>query len=531
MKISLPTFHISKPHWPRTEKGWDFVFLTIIILAAIALRVGITYNTLGAPNYWGMATDIGITARNLAEGKGYVNTADNEYLKLVHETQAAKNQLIDLEDFPDPKNPAVVPYIDLPPGPSSMLAFTYLVFGEYRYIYWRLFQAIIGAFGCLFMFLLAKELFNRKVGLIAAAIYAVYLPITYLTTWALGDALIPFFALVACYLFVLGVKRKAYKYYVISAIILGIGMYFQISLIFLLPGFTLGYFIYNLRKRGFWKMVLETVKVAVTLVVVFFLVLSPWIIRNYIVSGKVMLLMRPGGGWQGIWEGAGEYENPFGAKLNDVLTYEQVKAEYGPEVLYGSPEFDAVLKKWTLDSFREYPGWWVTTIARRIPRTIFYGSDLGINRVIRDAEGNVLSDSSENSAGVDFVTNIKSGNFTEAWNNFVSSPYTIFVYGLVVLFMLVTPALSFIGVWLARRRWRNMILVLMVPFSFALIHLITFINWKTLVPGTLFYILFDAVVLYWLAIKLKIIHDDMSAFKREPITIPEKPKSVDGPVV
>jgi 4-amino-4-deoxy-L-arabinose transferase-like glycosyltransferase len=498
--------------WLRTTKAQDILIISLITILSIGIRFGIAYYTRGAPIYYGMATDIGATAINLAEGKGYSITVDPVLSKLIADTQAEKNMLIDLEDFPPSTSDVITPYYVLPPGPSLLTAGTYIVFGEYRYIYVRLLQSIIGSFGCLIMFLLGKELFNRKIGFISAVIYAVYLPIAYITTWPLGDALIPFFTLLAFYLYVLGVRRNSLKYFIFSAAVMGIAMYFQVSVIFPLLFINIGYFIYNLGKLRFWKNLLQVAKIAVISVVVFFLIMTPWIIRNYNVTGNVMLLMRPGGGWQGIWEGFGEYPNPVGAVLSDDVTYGQIVAEYGSSIAYMSPEYDAILKEKTLNAIEEHPGWFVGLLARRIPHTFFYGSDLGIAQIPRYSNGDIIQDSSKESDAILVIKAIKNAHFREAWGIMIANPYGCFVYGLVVLFMFVPPLLSIFAIWLMRRRWRTTALLFMVPLSFTAIHVITFVNAKTLLPGAFFYVLLSAVALYYFAIKLKIIHDDRTVF-------------------
>jgi 4-amino-4-deoxy-L-arabinose transferase-like glycosyltransferase len=500
--------------WFRTTKAKDILIISLIILISIGIRVGITYNTLGAPNYYVMATDIGETARNLAEGRGYVVVVDPEYSQMVSTTQAEKNMLIDLKDFPPPEDKEFVPYYALPPGPSVLLALTYKVSGEYRYIYFRLLEAVIASFGCLLMFLLGKELFNRKIGLIAAFLYAVYLPIAYVSTWVLQDALVPFFTLLTLVLFVMGVKRKRIKYYIFAALVTGIGCYFQTSTIFLLAAFIVGLFIYNLGKSSFRQNILNVLKVAGISVVVFVLILSPWVARNYSVTGSIMLMRTTF--WQGIWEGFGEYDNPVGAVLDDEITYEQVVKEVGYNVPYGTLEYDAVLRDKSINAIKEHPLWWLSVLARRVPHTFFYGSELGISSYPRDSQGNILWNEMGDNKSTQFKNAITSAHFGEAWNIIITNPYACFVYGLVIIFSFLPALLSLFAIWLMRRKWREIILVAMAPLYFSLVNIVFFVNWKTLVPGALFYVLFSAIAFYFFAIKLKIIRDDMSAFKPVP---------------
>ena len=126
--------------------------LLLIFLLALGVRVGLIYIAPVISPYSGMWAGVQEAARNLVEGHGCVVGQAGHF----------------------------TPYYSLPPGSVGLLAGTYWAFGEYNDIYLRVVQAIIDSFGCLLMFLIGRELFGRKVGLIAAFLYAIYLPIAYL---------------------------------------------------------------------------------------------------------------------------------------------------------------------------------------------------------------------------------------------------------------------------------------------------------------------------------------------------------------
>jgi hypothetical protein len=184
-------------------------FLVGIILLALIVRVGlIIISPDVAPNFV-MGTPMGDAARNLVEGRGYV--IDQEYVNSIISRIEKENRLIDIQDVTPPPVEHFTTYYYFPPGTSVMLAGTYLIFGQYRCIYLRYVQAIIDSFGCFLIFLVGKELFSRRVGLISAFLYAVWLPIAYLSTWPLHDALMPFITLLALYLFHIGSTKEVRK--------------------------------------------------------------------------------------------------------------------------------------------------------------------------------------------------------------------------------------------------------------------------------------------------------------------------------
>jgi len=446
-------------------------FLLIIFLLALIIRLGLVWYQPYITPYWGMMTPIENAARNLAEGRGYV---------------------IGNEEF--------TPYYILPPGTSAMLAGTYLIFGQYEYIYLRCVQAIIDSFGCLLIFLVGRELFSRRVGLISAFLYAVWLPIAYLSTWPLHDALMPFITLICLYLFVMGVKRKAIKFYVLSGLFVGIGCYFQPTLLLLPLFFGLGLFIYNLHKSNLRKQVVNTAKVTAIAVLTVVIVITPWIVRNYHVSDSV-IVMRPGP-WSGLWEGFGEFgENPVGAQLSDETTYELARKESGYDIEYMSPAYEAFFKPKVLNAIKEHPGWYAGLLLERIPRAIFYFSELGIYYLpMIKTDYPVWLEYLYDKGPVGYVWAIKKmlqgmgdGTF---WAMLKTYPYGAFYFVLVWLFAIIPPLLSIFALWAARKNWRLLVLVATVPVYFIFIHIFTFVaSYKSMLPGSLGYIIFSAIAL------------------------------------
>jgi 4-amino-4-deoxy-L-arabinose transferase-like glycosyltransferase len=480
----------------------EMIILSLIILLAIGIRIGITINTLHVPIYTGEAVYIGEAARNLADGRGYV--VDPVYAGQVNTLQAEKNKLVDLQDVTPPSDESFVPYYALPPGPSALLALMYDIFGKHRYIYLRIFEAIISSFGCLLIFLMCRELLNNKIGLIAAFLYAVYLPMAYVSTWALQDALIPLFTLAAAYLFFQGAQKKSWLYYLYAGLVTGAGAYFQPTIMLLPLGLGLGLFIYRLGDLKFLKSLGYAALSTAIAVVMVVLAVTPWVVRDYKITGDIVP-MRPGS-WQGIWEGFGEYSNPVGAVLNDAATNDQLKQE-GYNVASGTPEFDAVLKNKSIKAITDHPIWWLGLLARRTPHTIVYWTDLGIATVPQDAQGKILQGTAGDSYS-QLISAAKSLNFSEAWSIFIAHPYDGFVFGLTLCFAVLPVVFSIIGIWFARRKWKVLVLVAAAPFYYSVVNIMFFVNWKTLVPGAFGYIIFSAIALYYLALKVKIFHEE-----------------------
>ncbi|OGN95157.1 MAG: hypothetical protein A2Z75_02075 [Chloroflexi bacterium RBG_13_50_10] len=480
----------------------NLIIVSIIFLLAFGIRIGLILNDHNAPWAYGWGITIGEAARNLAEGRGYV--IDKAYVakldKLVYDT----NKPIDLIDVPPPDQEIFTPYYGLAPGSSALLAATYIVFSEYRFIYFRVLQALIDSLGCIIMYLLGRELFTRRIGLIASGIYAVFLPIAYLATNVAQDALMPFLMLTSFYFFIKGVKTNKIIFYILSAVFTGISCYFQPSTVFLPLVYGLGLLIYKIRKYNCRKQILNATKVTAAMFILLLAIIAPWVIRNYHVTGALTLNLRVST-WGGIWEGMGEFDdNPIGAKFSDESALATARQELGHDVEFGSPEYDAVFKDKVINSVKEHPVWWLSAFARRFPLTIIYGFHIGLEQKCSDGL-NVAECRQFRTNWVDYIAATKDGRLFEF---VMSHPYGAFYWGIVLAFAVIPVLFSIVGIWVMRKNWRTLILIATVPAYFSMVHMVVVVTGagKSLLPGSIAYIILTAVALDYAFSKINRLH-------------------------
>jgi 4-amino-4-deoxy-L-arabinose transferase-like glycosyltransferase len=446
--------------------------LPLIIVAALGLRLWLIYISPDYAPYAGTWGFVQEAARNLVEGHGCTISQDGQ----------------------------LVPFVVLPPGSVGLLAGTYWVFGEYSNIYLRVLQAIIDSFGCLFMFLIGRNLFGNRIGLISAFLYAIYLPVAFLATWPLYDALMPFMILVSLYFFIKAVRSGALRFYVLSGLIAGLGCYFQPTVLLLPLAFGFGVFVYGLGKSGFWRHIAGTVKVTAVMLVAVVLVISPWMARNFCIYGEVIPMRT--GLWQGIWEGFGEFgDNPAGAILDDAYGNNVAKQALGEDTKPLSRDTEAFFRAKVMTTIREHPAWWVGMLVKRMPRTVVNFSELGVNMYSPFADDSAallayLYHNDLNAIGYNYaigglVSGIRDGTF---WGVAKQNPYGLVYFGLVGAFAFVPALLSVVGIWAMRRKWRLLALIATVPVYISVVHMLVFVvSFKSIVPASLGYIMFSAI--------------------------------------
>jgi len=482
----------------KSNKSLAIILCSIYLLALI-IRIGIICYTYNSPQL-GLTYQIGEAARNLSSGRGYV--VDDEYIAIIIDRMYKTNRLVEMQDVPPPDKESFTPYYGLPPGTSSLVALTFSLSGEYRYIYERILQAIIDSFGCFIMFLLCRELFTRRVGLIASFIYAIFLPIAALSTFVIHDALMPFFILVSLYFFVKGVLQDKLLFYLLSSLFIGISCYFQPTALFLPCLYGLALLIYKFRKHEFGRQFVNTIKITAAMLLIVMTMTLPWIMRNYYVTGILSPNMRVGT-WAGIWQGFGEFaDNPAGAVLDDVYAWELAKKELGYDVKFGSPEYDLVFKNKVINTISEHPLWWLKALALRFPRTIFYYSGLGIQPLCPDYQNWSECQNSQ-------VTWV---NFLSAWNNgtflqtVIKYPYEAFYWGLAAAFAILPVLFSAAGIWIIRKDWRKVILIITPAVYLSAVHMVCFVSGvgKSLLPGSIAYLILSAVFINYLLNRMKL---------------------------
>jgi len=170
------------------------------------------------------------------------------------------------------------------PGLSFVLAFFVTIFGKFGGLTaFRVFQAIVQTGSLFLVFLIARKLFNSKVGLVAIIISVLSIADYWVSNLILTETIFKFFILCLVYFSIYALEEQKSKYYVLGGVVLGLATLFRPT-IATFPIVIL--YIWLLRKYKFKTMLKYTAIVAA----VFCLVLSPWWVRNYSIFHKFIPL-------------------------------------------------------------------------------------------------------------------------------------------------------------------------------------------------------------------------------------------------
>jgi len=189
------------------------------------------------------------------------------------------------------------PSVDYEPLYSFFMALAYKIFGI-NWLGLTLFQALLVAGSTWLLFKIGTRIWNVRAGFIAAVYYSFY---PYLFSYSLSvyDLNI-FIFLIVLLIYLLLNDLSDLKTNIFIGMVLGLAFLTRASIIALLPALFL-YFFYKTFKISGLKGFLKRLAL---LVFVFIIVIFPWLLRNYLLTGQVIISTH---GPFGFWQGNNQY--------------------------------------------------------------------------------------------------------------------------------------------------------------------------------------------------------------------------------
>ena len=147
--------------------------IAILIFAAV-FRVGFLYknwNNLDfAPSFL-MHAEV---ARNILQGHWF--QVNKPYLASYVQECQRQQKLIDPQDYPPPTTESLTPLYDDEGGYGLLLAVLWKFTGVKRWWVVRALQLILDLLACWLLYITGRKLFDERVGLMTALLYACFIP-------------------------------------------------------------------------------------------------------------------------------------------------------------------------------------------------------------------------------------------------------------------------------------------------------------------------------------------------------------------
>jgi len=450
--------------------------LLLLFLLALAVRLPILVTQHDAYLSGGITTALGLVARNLLDGRGLVETTGPYEIRQLYDLQRDRGKLVDIRDFPDPPDQPTKPLIQRMPGYPVLLAIAWKLTGQRTYLPIQIVQVLLSALLPWMLYSAGRRLFGEAAGLTAGILSALNLPEARLAVVPLYDAWIVF---LAAFLIWFLVRSGEQGYPLADFVWIGLAVAAATYLkptVLVLPLFVAAALI----PRISFRRALGRGAIAFGLPL---LALFPWALRNERVFHRPILTNTFF--WATFWEGFGEAENPFGAVLDDHLTYVRVLTDE-PRMVYASPEYDDHFRPKVLGVISTRPGFVLSLMGRRLVRGLLFPENpWGIPAVER-TEVSFRAFQRDSGKGLfayvaakPVVSSIKF--LQRFWDPFL------------LVLALLTLAVD-------RDRWREFLPLLALPVAFVATTIPLHLEGRYLLPGSLVWIVFAAVPLSaWLS--------------------------------
>lgn len=217
-----------------------------------------------------------------------------------------------------------IPSIDYEPLYPFILAFCYKIFGA-NWFGVTVIQAMLFGITSYLLFLIGKKIKNELAGLIAAAYYSFY-PYLFLNSLSVVDTTQFIFVTICLVYVVLYSKERGYPFWSYGCMgsLMGLTFLSRGSALAFLPPILLYIFLTTGNKRIIIKSIILFISA--------FLTLSPWLTRNYLHTGTLVISTH---GSFGLWQGNNEYS--YGYLKNNISLDEIYRRKPPPPIYQNNP--------------------------------------------------------------------------------------------------------------------------------------------------------------------------------------------------
>jgi 4-amino-4-deoxy-L-arabinose transferase-like glycosyltransferase len=347
------TIELSTLKYPSV---WRERLLWMAVLLALAVRIA-GFMVLPSSKLNSMSNGYIRTAATLASGhRMLMSTKDsfgieNDVIYVMKQRQLAGGRVDTQHPYPT-RTTGWMPATFHPAGYSWLLYLFYKI-GNYNgmLLLMRFLQAGLDAMVCLLIFLFARNVFDRRIGLWAAWVYAILPPAIVQSTSFMPDSLNCFFMALVLWLSSYAHVRRNWVLLLAGSAV-GLACNFR-SEYLLLPGAVL--LILWVDQRRFWVPIAWTAGMVATML----LMLVPWMLWTHSATGKALITSTGAG--VTMYEALGENpNNPWNVVLNDAWVDEDARKR-GFTTAW-SIQADSFYRGLFRKCVAEHPGYYAKTV-------------------------------------------------------------------------------------------------------------------------------------------------------------------------
>ena len=210
-----------------------------------------------------------------------------------------------------------------PPAYPLFLASIFFAFGHNLLIV-KIAQALLNALLIVFSYLISREIFSEKIAKISGILLCFYPPLLVYTGIIGSETLFTLLLTVVIYAIIIGLKKENILILILSALLIGITDLCRSTLLFYPFFLGIGAYLLLRKKYSFFKIA----RSLTLLILVTFIPVIPWTVRNYFAFGKLLLVNVSGGEllWAGSylpWDGISKTDR--GADFYKIFAVYKIK--------------------------------------------------------------------------------------------------------------------------------------------------------------------------------------------------------------
>ena len=349
--------------------------LLAICLVSLLVRLALPLSLDARPS--GTSAWHAMTAFSVARGEGF--HLDSRWLEEIYAAAAEQEHLTDMEDMEIPADLALVePSTQYPPGYPLLMAITFKLAGQARYVYIQVLALVVDALvPPILLYFLGSSLFSRRAGLVAAALYSVWASFAFLAFEVRPEAFLSSVSLGLLAAFYMVLRRGGWRWIAVMAVLIAIGVNLRSDMLGTVPIIAIAM---AMAARGpLRSRVMRGAGLGAALAAAALVSLVPYGLIQREAFGEFSF-STPALGVV-AWQGISEYPNPWGAVLSDTHVVNLLAAQ-GLE--HATPEGDRYLLDKVKDAVSEDPLWFVGTTIDRAKRVLFMQHNWGFPGAIQD---------------------------------------------------------------------------------------------------------------------------------------------------
>lgn len=245
------------------------------------------------------------------------------------------------------------------PGYSFFLYFIYKLFGINNFIV-KLIQTVMNNLFCVGIFYLSKKVFGKKIAFYSALAAAIYPFSAFFAAVIVSEVFSAFLLIFSILVFQKGMESSRKMYFMLSGLILGWGILTRPVLSGFLIFMSVGYLINPKCKSVLMNLVVFYLSTL--------LIWTPWIMRNYFLSGEFIPLTIEGGEMLYMSSAKDKFyaKSLVESQSKDIYGIEKIRQEK----LYFHSAFLNIgnnTGSYLISSLKRLPSLWVNSVTENIP--------------------------------------------------------------------------------------------------------------------------------------------------------------------